>query len=129
MYQALWVPRTNSTTGSKAVAVKVMTRVAAGTLGMKYNDELIRSREEAMRVLEIAKRYRKYNPVLHPLEISFHHCLTYVSVLYYHLIIFVGVVKRWLTRSSKCMGLRKDRCPPKSPPSSRCSQERKLLEW
>ena len=59
VYQALWVPRANSTTGSKAVAVKVMTRVAADNLNMKYDDELTRSREEATRVLEIAKRYRQ----------------------------------------------------------------------
>ena len=57
MYRALWVPRANSTTGSKAVAVKLMTRVIAAALGMKYYDELKRSREEATRVLEIAKRY------------------------------------------------------------------------
>ena len=57
------MPRANSTTGSKAVAVKVMTRVAAGNLGMKYDDELIRSREEATRVLEIAKRYFLLLPI------------------------------------------------------------------
>ena len=73
MYQALWVPRANSTTGSKAVAVKVMTRVAAGNLNMKYDDELKRSREEATRVLEIAKRYRQSSfLLLHPS----YHCLT-----------------------------------------------------
>ena len=75
MYQALWVPRANSTTGSKAVAVKVMTRVAAGNLNMKYDDELKRSREEATRVLEIAKRYRQSSfLLLHPS----YHCLTYL---------------------------------------------------
>ena len=46
MYQALWVPRANSTTGSKAVAIKVMTRVAAAALGMKYYDELKRSHSD-----------------------------------------------------------------------------------
>jgi len=59
VYRALWLPRSNSTMGSKIVAVKVMTRVAAGTLGRKYDDELSRAREEAIRVLEIAKRYRQ----------------------------------------------------------------------
>lgn len=44
--------------GSKIVAVKVMTRVIADAFGRKYDDELIRAREEATRVLEIAKRYR-----------------------------------------------------------------------
>ena len=80
VYQALWVPRANSTTGSKAVAVKVMTRVAAGTLGRKYDDALTHSREEATRVLEIAKRYRQsffllLHPSYHCLTSSFnHHC-------------------------------------------------------
>ena len=69
VYQALWVPRANSTTGSKAVAVKLMTRVAAAALGMKYYDELMRSREEATRVLEIAKRYHRNN---NPVPFYFH---------------------------------------------------------
>ena len=121
VYRALWVPRANSTAmGSKIVAVKVMTRVAADALGRKYDDELTRAREEAIRVLEIAKRYRK--PFLLLLFVQ-HFTLSLLFVLY------AEVVKQWLTRLSKCMGLQRDHCLPKSPPSSRCSQEKKPLEW
>ena len=59
-----------------------MTRVAADTLGRKYYDELTRSREEATRVLEIAKRYGHHNPV--PLSVllnSFHLCLTFYPII------------------------------------------------
>ena len=56
VFKATWLPHHPKTTGSRPVAVKVLTASAAGTLGRDYAAERGRALQEAERIVQIGRR-------------------------------------------------------------------------
>ena len=55
VFRAMWMPKHPSVMGSKAVAVKLMTRSAAAVADLNYDEELQRSYDEAKKTVQIRK--------------------------------------------------------------------------